>query len=405
MPRSGRMPLILCREGWYFLVVVLFVLFGAILREINLLILVAGMMLGPLVTGTAIAVRAMRGVSVRRRALGAVHAGQAANIHIDVSNERPRRAAAMITVEDRIVRVGSSPAEAQQAAVFFPRVAGAGSETGAYRVRFFERGVYRLGPLRASTRFPFGFVRRSVGFNQRDELIVFPALGHLSSRFRRIRRQANADGAYARGRIGAASGDFYGLREWRSGDGRRLIHWRTSARSGSLVVRQFEQRQSRDLALVVDLCGARFDPEAMERALRFAATVAVEQGRQGRSRMLLAVAGKTVELVEGQVSRKLLSDALRTLAVAEASPTDALPQLMDQVLRRFTDGAGVLVVRPGPAEVDDVARFSGGLSVPGAIAALRRVQWLDATSESFATLYDDGPADESARSPAGRTPR
>src|SRR6185295_12154455 len=76
--------------------------------------------------------------------------------------------------------------------------------------------------------------------------------GRLTHEWTKVMRE-NAAGSQPVRRRGLLEADFYGLRDWRAGDSRHWIHWRTSARRGALVVRQFEQRRSEDLALLVDL--------------------------------------------------------------------------------------------------------------------------------------------------------
>ena len=155
-----------------------------------------------------------------------------------------------------------------------------------------ERGRYQFGPVRLSTRFPFGLFSRTITVGESETLIVLPRLGRLTEGWAARRLEAFA-GADRRRRRSGPEGDFYGVREWRSGDGRRLIHWRSSARLGKLVVRQFERPRSRDVAVVLDL----WQPEPataehlenVELAVSFAATVLADLCRQGGSNVYLAL--------------------------------------------------------------------------------------------------------------------
>ena len=53
-----------------------------------------------------------------------------------------------------------------------------------------------------------------------------------------------------------ARADFHGLRQYRTGDSLRWIHWRTSARRGQLMVKEYEDVPGEDLVLVFDPTGA-----------------------------------------------------------------------------------------------------------------------------------------------------
>src|SRR5207245_10092424 len=65
----------------------------------------------------------------------------------------------------------------------------------------------------------------------------------------------------------AAQSDFHGLRAFRSGDSPHWIHWRTSARLGELMVREFEETPDDNLVIILDA----WLPADLER----------ERGRQG----------------------------------------------------------------------------------------------------------------------------
>ena len=139
---------------------------------------------------------------------------------------------------------------------------------------------------------------------ERDADRVSPAgpadrrLGRAAARGHRRRRPPP--------RRSGPEGDFYGVREWRSGDGRRLVHWRSSARLGKLVVRQFERPRSRDLAVVLDLwqpeTAAVEHLENVERAVSFAATVLTDLCRQGGSSVYLALGDPGPECWGGPAS-------------------------------------------------------------------------------------------------------
>jgi uncharacterized protein (DUF58 family) len=73
--------------------------------------------------------------------------------------------------------------------------------------------------------------------------------------------------------------DLYGVREYRSGDSLRRIHWKTSARRGELVVREFEPPGLRVLALILDPEPAT--PAAADQLARLTASEAWDCLRQG----------------------------------------------------------------------------------------------------------------------------
>ncbi|MDB6173836.1 MAG: hypothetical protein JWL59_3147 [Chthoniobacteraceae bacterium] len=134
---------------------------------------------------------------------------------------------------------------------------------------FPKRGRAFLPALVVETRQPFGLVaaRASAGFG--FELIVFPALGQIRREFEaRIERWLETHSP------GADDGDdeFAYLREYRPGDHPRSIHWKASARRGSILVSQRHAVVSRRLSLVVDTT-AGTHAWKLERLLSAAATL------------------------------------------------------------------------------------------------------------------------------------
>jgi uncharacterized protein (DUF58 family) len=93
-----------------------------------------------------------------------------------------------------------------------------------------------------------------------------------------------ADGAATSRRAGAGT-DFFGIREWRSGDAATAIHWRASARRSRLVVVERERPGRPSLLVAVDTA---VDEEQWEHALARAAATAVLALRSGQAVALLA---------------------------------------------------------------------------------------------------------------------
>ena len=179
-----------------------------------------------------------------------VCAGDFLTVSLQLKNNRHRVGSFAMAVEERIELDEEA---GENHVVYFPYVPAGQSRKQAYRGRLARRGRYRVGPSRVSTRFPFGLLRRTVTIGDTDSILIYPRLGRLTRRWAARQYEAFEGGHRQRQRYHRAEGEYYGVREWRDGDSRRSIHWRSSARTGRLVVRQFEQPHARDLALLVDL--------------------------------------------------------------------------------------------------------------------------------------------------------
>jgi uncharacterized protein (DUF58 family) len=129
---------------------------------------------------------------------------------------------------------------------------------------------------------------------------------------------AGAGGAGGDPRAGAGLDVVRSVREYVPGDPARLVHWPTSARRGSLAVKELDDPASRRLAVVVDLRG---DPDAAEAAASRAAGLATRALREG-----LAVVMATAEDDGGRLAAvKTRLDVSRRLARAVAAPPSEGP--------------------------------------------------------------------------------
>jgi uncharacterized protein (DUF58 family) len=200
-----------------------------------------------------------------------------------------------------------------------------------------------------------------VTFDAIDSLLVFPRLGQLTPAWRRWQDGIESGAGKSSRRRGLLEGDFYGLRDWRSGDSRRWLHWRTSARRQAPVVRQFEQQRDQGLAILLELwrpatpTAADFD--SVEIAVSFVATIVADLCRAGGRRLCVAGADEEPWIFEGPASAALLDLVMRRLATSEASAADRLPQTIAKALERIRRNTQVLVVSTRPVDLERDARF------------------------------------------------
>jgi uncharacterized protein (DUF58 family) len=274
--------------------------------------------------------------------------------------------------------------------VLFPYVPAGETRKGQYRGRLLDRGCYQFGPLRLSTRFPFGLFSRTVTVGGSETLIVVPRLGRLTEGWAARRLEAFAGADRRRQRPGT-DGDFYGVRQWRAGDGQRLVHWRSSARVGQLVVRQLERPRSRDVALALDLWQpvgpAAEHLENVELAVSFAATVLTDLCKQGGSSVYLALSNDGPECLGGPASSALLQGLMEHLGTVESRADDTLPDLLAHALRQIAVGTEIVVASTRPIDLSDTDRFAAIWSDPLLRDHIRRIRCIDTSSETLADYF------------------
>ncbi|MBN9618267.1 MAG: DUF58 domain-containing protein, partial [Actinobacteria bacterium] len=125
------------------------------------------------------------------------------------------------------------------------------TRTVAYRIPGLARGHYRVGPLRVRLSDPFGMVELSRSFTATSEFLVAPAIDQLPEL--QPPRSDDIGGSAGSHSVGAHGADDQSTREYRIGDDLRKIHWRSSARTGALMVRQEEQPWRGQSTVLLDL--------------------------------------------------------------------------------------------------------------------------------------------------------
>ena len=390
---NGKHRLTICLEGLYYLVVLAFIIGGGMLRGINLLFVLAGMMIGPLIYNWRMVVVMLRRLQVRRILPEGVCAGDLLVVEFEATGTSKRFNSSAIVVSDRIRREGN-PAGAvdHRCEVFFPVVEAGKTDVQSYQGRLMERGRYSFGPFYVSTRFPLGLVRRTMTVDQIDELIVFPRPGRLLPRWKHISQATLVGAGGGRSRQGLVEGDFYGLRDWRSGDSRRWIHWRTSARRNTLAVRQFEQPKSQDIVLLLDLwlppTPTDDQRDNIELVISFAATVVEQACRHGGSRFGIGIAGSDVSWKQGIGSRPLLTEVMEQLALAQGTPQDRLPELLTRAMCEIPRGTMTVIAGTRPVDTHDTERFADVWDDPSLRNALGQIRCIDVSAQELFEFFE-----------------
>lgn len=325
-----RSRMLLPREGIVYLAIMLIIAVAALTGGNpdtgNMLLLIFGMMAGPFVFNGWVVVAMLARVKVSRHLPVSVAAETVFSVEIRLKNEKRLLSSRLVEVRDTIEGHQTS----QAVKVVFVRVGPGEQRSAHYDVCIARRGCYQFGPLRLSSRFPLGIGERGHVVIAGDEVIVHPKIGRLLPAWQRRERELAETINRGNARQGVFDDEFHTIREYRSGDNPRAIHWRSSARHGHFMVKEHEQHREADLIVLLDLCATTGFPEPLqERAISLAATICVEQTRQissGRYRLLIA--GKDLRSVECSGSGRFREEALKELAVCQASAKAELASML-----------------------------------------------------------------------------
>jgi uncharacterized protein (DUF58 family) len=269
----------------------------------------------------------------------------------------------------------------------------------SYRVFFAHRGKYVIGPAELSTTFPFGLIVSRIRFRQTESIFVGPAIGELHPTWER-RVQSIASGSDTIKRRRALEEDeFYALRPWRSGDGKKNIHWRTSAKYGHPIVKQHDQQNNRDFALMLDL---HLDPSHEERsqadaeqALSFAATAILQIGNAVQGQIAIGICGKETDHCHSRSHQGVVAEVMKRLAIAQPFENPEVVEMLFQISSSVSRGTPIYVVstRPRPADLDrnrlqtDTGNLESDRMAKRLKQVLPRLRWLEVGSKEFDSMY------------------
>jgi uncharacterized protein (DUF58 family) len=347
----------LTREGWQFLLMLSFIVFAAIIQNINLLILISGAFAGLLLLQWRLSKRTLVGLKVERFIPSSIEARVPFQVELRIQNPRKWLGGWLISVRESIVDTrrfsGKSKQVAEGVSLLVPHVYPESMAKASYECRIARRGRYLIEPTQLSTVFPFSLARGMRFAGLRQQVLVTPARGRLVSNWRTV---LNLRGGGVRhlqqnpSNQSGSDGEFYGIRDYRSGDSPRFIHWRTSAKRSVLVVKQMERLEDVTLHVVLDL---EQDSEEGELATEIAATILTELVNNEKPATFSIIGDSATR--SPVFNRLQLHSALERLAAATPNRVDRI-QLPEQECCQSISGEPMLVISSrNSSQLPDIA--------------------------------------------------
>ncbi|MES2093971.1 MAG: DUF58 domain-containing protein [Actinomycetota bacterium] len=215
--------------------------------------------------------------------------GERASGFITVGNPTRRRLSG-VTVE---VPVGRGLAR-----IAMPGLARGASFRHEFLVPTTHRGVLTIGPVRTVRADPVGLVRRELVWTEAKELFIHPrTIGIPSTSTGFVR---DLEGNPTRD-LSNSDVSFHALREYVPGDERRYIHWKSTAKTGTYMVRQFEETRRSHLVIALSLATANFaSEEEFELAVSVTGSLGARAIRDARN-VAVVVSEKTPEFAKRKV--------------------------------------------------------------------------------------------------------
>jgi uncharacterized protein (DUF58 family) len=222
----------------------------------------------------------------------------------------------------------------KQAARFQLPFLGAGSShEELFVVPTDRRGVVAVGPALTVRGDPFGLMRRTVSWTDVLEIFVHPITVPLEPLGAGLLRDLEGT---TTNDLSTSDLAFHALRDYQPGDDRRYIHWRSSAKAGRFLVRQFLDTRRSHICVLVDSDPASYsDPDDYETAISVAASIAVRVVQDEQE--ITALAG--THIAGSGAGRRILD----TFSRAELTG-NALLDLARRALRIAPDMSNALLI-------------------------------------------------------------
>lgn len=315
-----------------------------------------------------------------------VTAGERAIGTITLTNEARRRSPPIMATE---------AVSGRELQVPVPSLAPGEQHRATFQLPTQRRGIYQIGPLTIGHTDPLRLMRVGRAYTTYSTLYVHPELlTVLPVPTGQTRDMDGPTSAFSQ-QGGVA---FHSLREYVPGDDWRLIHWKSTARSGQLMVKHNVVPNEPRLMLVLDTSVQPYTPESFEDAVSAAASLSMAAIRGGFPLELRTTGGEAVATERG--GEGVLA-ALDLLASAERDPNDpGLTALPGMVTLEEGVALGVITGQPDPALLGvlpqvrrhflmaSLIQFTSGQSAPP--AALGGIVTLSAANrQEFATAWND----------------
>jgi len=216
-----------------------------------------------------------------------------------------------------------------------------------YEIRA-DRGEFHLEGTHATLFTPCPLTPQSVILDNCSTLHVVPRTSFVPPL--RIRpRKTRVYAGSVKTKLGGSGLDFFGCRDYAPGDSTRAINWRIVARTGSLVVNEFEQERIADVSIVLDCRASPYvrsgTKELFDDAVRTAASLAM-QFLADANRVGLLMYGDIPDWVYPGVGRLQKVRILDALSRAHTGSREAFRALRNLPTRWIPPGAQLVVVSP-----------------------------------------------------------
>ena len=264
----------LTREGLGFILLLFGVGLGAINTGNNLLYLVLAMCCSFIAVSGVLSELSFKKLSVEANGPAHIYCNETGTLDFKITNNKVWAPSFSI----RILLPSDGRCSLEQPPYFFFIPTGVTLEKSAL-FSGNKRGPLQITSCRLATSFPFGFYYKTKTIPLSIDMVIFPALHPVQLPPKNESRQEGEGTLQTRGE------ELYAVREFRPGDTLSSVHWKSSAKTGNLRVKEFQStnEQSYTIFLNVKEPGSNKTVEVLEERVSKAASLIyhlIERGNE-----------------------------------------------------------------------------------------------------------------------------
>lgn len=249
----------------------------------------------------------------------------------------------------------------QTASIGLPSLSASGDLVQSFVIPTDRRSVVEIGPALSVQGDPFGLTGRESLWTSAVEVFVHPRTVNLPGRQTGFVHDLEG---HTTQKLSNSDMSFHALREYVPGDDRRHIHWRSSARTGDLMVRQFEETRQSRIAIAIDLSDQSYASEdEFEDAVSVAASF-VQQSFREENPVAIAT---NIDVHRGLSSTR----AMNQLSRVERLDRTHVTELFRLVRDREATASIVVIVTGSRPRTDRLRRAATLLGIDTRVILIR----------------------------------
>ena len=240
MFKSRKRTIKITKAGYSFILITIGIGAAGLNTGNNLLYLLFGMMLSFIIISGILSDTSMRKLEVEREVPPEVVANTRFPVKLVLFNKKRFLPAFAISITD----VGEHLSDT---AKFVVKVSPVGQKETFYFSIFKSRGIKKYSGFKILTKYPFGLIQKTDFIAKEGEVLVYPEIFDIA---RELEGSRFFHGEFLSGKKGFGINPW-GLRSYSHGDDARLIHWKSTAKKGEWMVKEFESEKK--MRIVLDM--------------------------------------------------------------------------------------------------------------------------------------------------------